>query len=158
MKEEAHRRDVLYLDVDDVLIDWSGNVAKPATGGREFLLWALERFEVRWLTRRCPDGEMPEPLANEIAALFGLPASLLTAIRGVDWSGGESKLNGIAWLEHLVLGRPFLWVEDENGVREMELQALVGLGLHACYHHCNTSMDPQSLAGVHERLRALSAA
>lgn len=147
-------RPVLYLDVDDVLVDWAGHTQKAAVGGRDFLIFALEHFEVRWLTRRCPGGEMPELLVEELAALHGLDPALLTPIRGLDWSEGGSKLNGIAWIEHLVLGRAFVWVEDENGVRDLELRVLADAGLTACYHHCNVSTDPQSLVRALARLAA----
>jgi hypothetical protein len=148
---------VLYLDVDDTLINWANYEAKPARGMREFLEWALARFEVRWLTRRCPSGEMPGWLVEELCGMAGLPAERLMPVRGVDWESCESKINGIAWLEHLVLGRPFLWVEDDNGVGEPELRFLERHGVRERYHHCNVSMDPDALLRVHALLREQAA-
>lgn len=146
---------VLYLDVDDTLINWATLQAAPARGVREFLPWALERFEVRWLTRRCPSGEMPEEMARELCGLIEIEPALVGPVSGLNWETCESKLNGIAWLEHLVLGRPFIWVEDDFGVGETELHFLEQHGCLECYFQCNVSMDPGALVRVHERLKEL---
>jgi hypothetical protein len=145
---------VLYLDVDDTLISWADGHPKAAPGARWFVLWALPRFEVRWLTTWCPGGEMPPKLLRDLCTMLELDLSRLQHIRGFDWDGTGSKANGVAWLEHLVLGRPFLWVEDEYGVGERERALLAGVGLLDRYRHCNVSRDPLSLHRLHRSLEA----
>jgi hypothetical protein len=49
-------RPVLYLDLDDTLLTWAASRPLAAPGAREFVLWALEHYEIRWLTRWCPTG------------------------------------------------------------------------------------------------------
>jgi hypothetical protein len=154
--EEAPRRaalrPVLYLDLDDTVLKWTDGNPGPAEGAREFVLWSLDRFEVRWLTRWCPTGEMEERLLRDLCRMLELDPAVFRHVRGFDWESTGSKLNGIAWLEHVVLKRPFLWVEDEYGVGERELSTLRALGLERCYLHCNVSEDPLALRALYERL------
>lgn len=147
------QRPVLYLDLDDTLISWEGAGPHAAPGAREFLTWALTRFEVRWLTTWCPNGEMEEKLLSDLAKMLQLPIDELRSIRGFEWDRKSSKLDGIAWLEHLVLGRPFVWLEDEYGFKERERQFLWEHRLIACYRHCNVTEDPHSLERAHAALR-----
>lgn len=147
------RRPALYLDLDDTLISWDGGTPHAAPGARDFLLWALERYEVRWLTTWCPDGEMEEKLLGALHKMLEVPLDVLRGIRGFDWAATEGKLDGIAWLEHVVLGRPFLWVEDEKGVRERELSFLREHGLLDCYRHVNVTSDEGAIARLHQELR-----
>lgn len=149
-----HPRPVLYLDLDDTLISWEGGSPHAAPGAHHFLLWALEHYEVRWLTTWCPDGVMGEDLLLDLSKMLRLEPGRLRAIRGFDWDSSRCKLDGIAWLEHLVLGRPFLWVEDERGVGERELSFLRAHGLLCHYRHCNVSRDARALERLHARLRA----
>lgn len=147
------RRPVLYLDLDDTLISWDGGTPHAAPGARAFFLWALERYEVRWLTTWCPDGEMEEKLLGSLSDMLQVPVELLREIRGFDWAASERKLDGIAWLEHVVLGRPFLWIEDENGVREREVRFLREHGLLDRYRHVNVTTDAGAIARLHAELR-----
>jgi hypothetical protein len=148
------RRPVLYLDLDDTLLRWEGRHPGPAEGARDFFAWILETFEVRWLTRWCPDGILSERLAGDLAAMLDTEPSTLARIRGFDWSHSDCKLDGIAWVEHVVMGRPFLWIEDDFGVGRRELRFLEEHGLVDCYHHCNVSVDAGSLVRLHDTLRA----
>jgi hypothetical protein len=144
---------VLYLDLDDTVVAWAGGRPHAAPGAREFVLWALKHFEVRWLTTWCPSGEMEESLLCDLCKMLNLPPDWLRHIRGFNWEAGDSKLNGIAWLEHLVVGRPFVWLEDNYGVRERERSVLSQYGLLDSYHCCNVTEDPNALVRVHETLR-----
>jgi hypothetical protein len=146
-------RPVLYLDLDDTLLSWQSGSPRAARGAREFVLWALERFEVRWLTRWCPSGEMSDSHLEDLGNLLNLPPKSIRHIRGFEWGLDGSKLDGIAWLEHLVLERPFLWVEDEKGVGERELRFLEDQGLLDSYHPVNVTEDPGSLQRLHAVLR-----
>lgn len=150
-------RPVLYLDLDDTLISWRGG-PHAAPGAREFLLWALDTHEVRWLTTWCPSGEMEERLLRDLAKMLRLDVDVLRAVRGFDWDHSRCKLDGIAWLEHLVLGRPFLWIEDEYGLGEREVRFLHANGLLHRYRHCNVTEEPDALARLHAELRAGSEA
>jgi hypothetical protein len=143
---------VLYLDLDDTLISWEGG-PHAAPGAREFVVWALARFEIRWLTTWCPGGEMEDPLLGDLCKMLQLPAEELRAIRGFEWPEDGSKLNGLAWLEHLVLGRPFIWLEDDYGFTERERSFLVQNRLINSYRHCNVTEDPHSLRRVHSSLQ-----
>jgi hypothetical protein len=143
------RRPVLYLDIDDTLLIWEEGHPRAAPGAQRFLLWALQRFQVRWLTTWCPGGEMEVSLLGDLCTMLELDTAQVEHIRGFDWESTESKLNGIAWLEHVVLGRPFLWIEDEYGVREGERSFLVEHGLSDRYRHCNVSQDPMALQRLH---------
>lgn len=152
------RRPVLYLDLDDTLLSWATGEPRPAPAARAFLLWAAERYEIRWLTRWCPTGRMGDALLGDLCKLLDLDRSAISGVHGVDWSGGDSKLNGIAWLEHLVLGRPFLWLEDEVGAGERERRFLEEHGLLGAYRHCNVTRDPGALDQVWAELERAAAA
>ena len=144
---------VLYLDIDDTIISWEGGRPHAAPGAREFLLWALGRYEVRWLTTWCPNGEMGESLLGDLCTMLELPTDRLREIRGFDWEAGDSKLNGIAWVEHLVLGRPFVWLEDDYGMQQRERDVLAAVGLLGSYYRCNVTEDAAALGEVHRALR-----
>lgn len=148
-------RPVLYLDLDDTLISWSGGHPHAAPAAREFVLWAMERFELRWLTTWCPSGEMEEKLLGDLCHMLQLPTEALAHVRGFDWDESRCKLNGVAWLEHLALGRPFVWVEDERGVGEREIRFLADHGLLHHYRWCNVTDFPDSLADLFGDLRTL---
>ena len=153
-------RTVLYLDLDDTIIAWPhGRNASPrgARGGGELLGWALEQFEVRWLTTWCPDGRMAPGLLRDLARMLRLPLDLLEGIRGLDWSASRCKLDGIAWMEHLVLGRPFVWLEDEYGFGERERRFLRAHGLAESHLAVNVSTDANALARVQSALRLRAA-
>jgi hypothetical protein len=154
--EALRMRPVLYLDLDDTIIAWPngrGGSPRGARGAGELLCWAMEHFEVRWLTTWCPDGRMAPGLLRDLARMLRLPPEQLEGIRGLDWSAGGCKLDGIAWMEHLVLGRPFVWLEDEYGFGERERRFLRAHGLGASHVAVNVSTDADALAGVCSDLR-----
>lgn len=149
-------RTVLYLDIDDTLLRYPNGrdePPEPARGAAEFFAWALEAYEVRWLSRWCRGGAMPADLIGDFCGLLGADRDLVRRVRGLDWTFGETKLNGIAWLEHLVLGRSFLWIEDEYGVGEREQDFLLEHGLDRRWKHCNVTEDPDALLLLHGELR-----
>lgn len=149
-------RSVMYLGIDDMLLRYpDGRDAPPvaAPGAGDFLAWALDTYEVRWLSRRCRTGAMNDDLKVGLSRLLGLEVRLLSSIRGLDWSSSRTKLDGIAWLEHLVLDRPFLWVGDEGDLGPGELALLGGLDLEDCWRLCNATEQPEALKGLHEALQ-----
>jgi hypothetical protein len=142
---------VLYLDLDDTVIIWRDGFPSGAPGLCEFLTWALDTFEVRWLTRWARDGVMQPRLINDLARMSGVPAERLVPVQGIDWDASDCKLNGIAWLEHTVLQRPFLWIEDETiGTRATDF--LARHGFSGSYHCCNVTQDADALRRLHESL------
>lgn len=149
-------RPVLYLDIDDTLLRYPegrDRSPEPASGAREFFSWAVAVFEVRWLSRWCRGGCMPADLVADFCGLLQTERGLVEAIRGIDWTFSDTKLNGIAWLEHLVLGRRFVWIEDDYGVGERELAFLSEHGLDGNWRPCNVTEDPDVLRSVHRELR-----
>lgn len=148
-------RPVLYLDVDDTLLRWRGNaLIRAAPGAGEFVSWALEHFEVRWLTYWCRNGNMTSTRAAELASYLGLPAALVHGIRGANFSGDEphhrtgTKLDGIDWDEHRN-GRPWAWVEDEYCMEAFGMYGVLeALGCADRWIHCNVSRDPWALTDV----------
>lgn len=149
---ENGARAVLYLDVDDTIVSWQGGSPSGGPGAREFLEWALARFEVRWLTTWAPSGRMDERLLKDLSKMTKLPKERLRGIRGLDWEGG-SKLDGIAWLEHLVMGRPFIWIEDDTLPAEA-LEFLARFGFAPCFIRCDITRDPAALARLRSELEA----
>jgi hypothetical protein len=146
------QRAVLYLDLDDTVIRWQDGTPSGAAGIGAFLEWALDSFEVRWLTRWTRDGQMQPRLLHDLAAMSGIPASRLATISGLDWNLRDCKLDGIAWLEHVVLRRPFLWVEDET-VGDGVIEFLRRHGFGGSYYCCNVSCDAGALQRLHQQLR-----
>ncbi|MDQ3607132.1 MAG: hypothetical protein M3418_13215 [Gemmatimonadota bacterium] len=146
-------RPVLYLDLDDTLLTYASGKPQAALGAREFLVWALDHFEVRWLTKWCPSGEMQEKLLGDLCKMLRIETAAVEHIRGFDWEYSASKVDGIAWLEHLVLDRSFLWIEDQYAVRDFELNFLEEHGFRHCYYHCNVTEDPHALLRLTEELR-----
>lgn len=144
---------VLYLDLDDTILTWAEGKPAPADGVRDFLLWALDRFEVRWLTRWARDGCMADDLLVDLGKLTGVEPARLRQIRGLDWSEG-SKLDGIAWAEHIVQDRPFIWIEDDNTGADhhsfFERHEFTG-----SYRHCDVTRDPTALLRSHAELKRI---
>lgn len=149
------QRTVLYLDLDDTLISWASGAPVGGAGLRDFLLWALDAFEVRWLTRWARTGRMPPRLLRDLASLSGVPVERLAAVRGLSWHESDCKVNGVAWLEHVVLGRPFLWIEDE-GISPACLDVLRRCGFEDRYRVCNVTANPTAVRSLHRELAALS--
>lgn len=63
-----------------------------------------------------------------------------------------SKLDGIAWSEHIVQGRPFVWLEDDNTGAEHRL-FLHQHGFGDSFRHCDVTRDPNALVLSFVRLK-----
>lgn len=148
------RQPVLYMDIDDTLLRYPGGAEGPvpAPGAVEFVAWAFEHFEVRWLTRWCRNGRMSDDLVRSFCKMFRVDAKVVQRVKGLDWSETDNKLDGITWLEHVVLERPFLWIEDEHGLGEIEQGFLTDHGFAEMWLSCNVTMDPHALSALHQRL------
>ena len=144
-------RPVLYLDIDDTLLSWASGGPEPVPSTECFLRWAMDRFEVRWLTKWCPTGTMSEDLLADLSKMVGVDTTGLSRVQGCAWEEKGIKADGIAWLEHTVLGRDFAWVENREGVSDDDLEILCRAGFGDRYFPCNVSEDETAL----ERTRAL---
>jgi hypothetical protein len=101
---------VLYLDVDDTVLVWTNEVhGYAAPKAAEFLHWALEHFEVRWLTMWCPSGKLEENQTQELSYRFNykVDSSVFAGITNPR-SFINSKCEGIDFEDP----RPWVWVED----------------------------------------------
>jgi hypothetical protein len=101
---------VMYLDVDDTLIVWSNDVMGfGAPRAADFVNWALEHFEVRWLTMWCPSGRMRQEGAEELSYRFGykIAPEVFKSIRNPKGFIGQ-KTEAIDYDDP----RPWVWVED----------------------------------------------
>jgi hypothetical protein len=95
---------------------------------------------------------MGEDLVHSFCKMLRIDPVTIRSIQGLDWSESDSKLAGIAWLEHVVLGRPFIWVEDEHGLGEKERAFLDLQGFADAGLGCNVTTEPESLRTLHRRL------
>lgn len=145
-------RPVLYLDLDDTLLSWADGEPRAVPSSGSFMEWALARFEVRWLTRWCPSGEMPEDLLGDLAKMLGVDPARLGCIRGCSWEESGAKVDGITWLEHTVMDRPFFWVENREGLTDRDLEVLNETGFREHYLECNVSEDETVLERTRRRL------
>jgi len=161
-------RPVLYLDVDDTLVTFNKVVLErlagenrgpwingihdvvAAPGAGDFLRWALDVFEVRWLTAWCPRGIMGTEDATRLGKALGVSVETLIAIRGIPWMHGLDKTTGIDWSEFRQ-GRPFVWVEDD--LLPSELRTLDDMGALHCYRRCNVTEDIGALQKLHKALQ-----
>jgi len=108
---------VLYLDVDGVLIQFREDRTRlhyemhkggfPANRVGDFLKWADENFEVRWLTSWAMHGVMrPE---RKLALEAILWETLPNWDNPLSWASGE-KVDGIDYKDP----RTWFWVDDET--------------------------------------------
>jgi hypothetical protein len=139
---------VLYLDIDDTLLSWASGEPRAVPGAGRFVTRALERFEVRWLSRWCPDGRMPERLLLDLAKMLGIAPACLRAIRGCIWDENGIKVDGITWLEHVALDREFLWIENRDGLTPRDLEVLREAARSDCYIACDVTEDEAALDRV----------
>lgn len=145
-------RPVLYLDIDDTLLSWASGEPEPVDAAGGFVQWAMECFEVRWLTRWCPNGLMPDNLLGDLSKMIGIETDVLGTIHACNWEDSGIKSDGIAWLEHTVLGRDFVWVEDSEGLSPRDHEVLQAAGFGDRYIPCNVTEDAASLERVREQL------
>lgn len=144
---------MLYLDIDDTLLSWASGSPAAVASTESFLRWALDAFEVRWLTKWCPSGTMSDDLLRDLAKMVGVGAEGLGAVPGCCWEESGIKADGIAWLEHALLGRDFAWVENPEGLTERDFEILRETGFEDRYFPTNVTQDETAL----DRTRALLA-
>jgi hypothetical protein len=114
---------ILFLDVDDTLIAYPKAV--PGNHVPEFIRWAKEHFEVRWLTMWAVSGEMDSLHAAELAKILGVPVKEIAEIRNphgfkvipirlVRDENWRDKSVSIRAALAETPGREWAWVEDPH--------------------------------------------
>lgn len=137
-----NNKPVMFLDIDDTLLIWGEIGGFAAPGAVEFMRWAVQHWEVRWLTMWCPSGRLEPHGAAELSYRFGhqLPPEFFQAI--VNPHGWfREKRRSISDAE---LTRHWVWVEDG-------LHFSLGPYRHRFYQ-CNVTEDPLALQKTWLRL------
>ena len=129
----------IYLDVDGVLIQHDGTLARHADA---FLVALLTSgHPVHWLTTRCRDGD-PAPVCAVLAELVApATADLLHAIRPTSWATSK--------LEAIDLTNPFLWFDDQP--LRFEIDELRECGLLNSWVKVDLVSDPDQLRALRPR-------
>lgn len=100
----------IYLDIDGVLLV---DVGKPAhlaneenlaIGAAEFIKYAVEHFDVYWLTTHCVDGNPDRAVDYVQRAADEDLLPWLAKIQPTKW--------GLKKTEAIDFGQPFLWFDD----------------------------------------------
>ncbi len=139
---------VLYLDIDDTLIVWSAtHKGFGAPQVDKFIKWALEHFEVRWLTMWCPSGILRRHGCDELSYRLGNAVSpeILQSIKNPN-SFTNSKCQGIDFDDP----RPWVWVEDD--MVPIERQYIEQRGLVHNFYKTNVSRDVTALQVTWKKL------
>ena len=123
----------IYLDVDGVLLQGDGTLARHAD---EFLTAMLRAgLPVYWLTTRCRDGDAA-PVCDVLAKLLKpATADLLPAITATSWASSK--------LEAIDLTQPFLWFDDQP--LQFEIEELRECGLLQQWVKVDLRSDPDQL-------------
>jgi len=146
---------VLYLDVDDTLLIWQrttdgtdGVSGFAAPRAAEFIRWAVEHFEVRWLTMWCPPGTLDQHSADELEYRFNkrISAQEFMAIRNPMKFEAGLKTDAIDFDDPL----PWVWVEDDIMLTEEQL--LRRKHLYDNFYPTNVSIDPTRLQLTWQKL------
>lgn len=154
---------VMYLDIDDTLLTdnesywfevhgedaWylmsHSELAAPGAG--DFLRWATQHYEVRFLSAKTASGFMDPSVADRLASAFGLEPEFIASIPCCAW--GNNKLDGIDFDDP----RPWIWIED--GLLSEEKEELKRRGLYDRHLRCNVTQDPYALMRLHQVLMQL---
>ena len=91
----------VYLDVDGVLVTGSHTLS---VGAAEFIKYAVEHFDVYWLTTHCVDGNPDRAVDYVQRAADEDLIPWLDKIRPTKW--------GLKKTEAIDFSQPFLWLDD----------------------------------------------
>jgi hypothetical protein len=140
---------VMYLDIDDVLLVWSPNHrGYAAPKAKEFIHWAKEHFEVRWLTMWAPSGKLSQKGAEELAYRFGYTMKLeeFLEIENPNAFFAGAKTYGIDFDDD----RPFVWLDDK--CTPMERHVLQEHGKFGNYYKTNVTSNFMHLQATWNKL------
>jgi hypothetical protein len=135
----------LYLDIDGVLLRRRpGNFRvrdafEIAPYALLFLTWAVQNFDVRWLSSRCQSGD-----AQHVCDAFryALPATDLPT----EWRFVET-IPPVRWgtrkIDAIDLASDFYWCDDAHGDEALAILTEHGKADRAI--HVNVDRDPEAL-------------
>jgi len=92
----------LYLDIDGVLL---ANESNLAIGASEFIKYAVDNFDVYWLTTHCMDGKTAHAIEYVQRATDENLRPYLEKLKPTTWS--------LAKTEVIDFSKPFLWFDDD---------------------------------------------
>ena len=92
----------IYLDIDGVLL---ANEENLAIGAVEFIKYAVEHFDVYWLTTHCMDGTTEHAIDYLNRASKEDLSPWLEKFKPVTWSLKKT--------EAIDFSKPFLWLDDD---------------------------------------------
>lgn len=145
------RKPVLFLDVDGVLIRYTRTEALPTPHVKEFLEWAVEHFECRWLTSWAKWGTMEVPQRVTLSAILGVSESLLKKLDHTHpWSEDKTQAIDITEFENGPLVR---WLDDDR--MNDEQATLKRWGVPEIFIHTDCSKNPNRLKQVWDELKTL---
>lgn len=101
----------MYLDIDDTILLHQ----KPVHNTKAFFQWCATHFDVRWLTRWCPDGKMDDSHKRYLSPILGVDENDFTQFEnplGFKWC----KTEAVDWESN----KPFVWVENAETPRMIE--------------------------------------
>jgi hypothetical protein len=142
----------LLLDIDGVLLRRRpGNFRvrdafEVAPHALLFATWAIQNFEVRWLSSRCQTGD-----ARQVSDAFryALPATELPA----DWRFVQA-IPAVRWgtrkIDAIDLSSDFFWLDDDHGDEALAILTEHGKADRAI--HVNVDRDPDALLRARQML------
>ena len=92
----------IYLDIDGVLL---ANDENLAIGASEFIRYAVDNFDVYWLTTHCMNGDPTHAIEYVQRTTDEDLRPYLEKFKPTTWS--------LAKTEAIDFGKPFLWFDDD---------------------------------------------
>ncbi len=145
---------VMYLDVDGVLWTVDGTGYHGAIGLAEFMMFALEHYEVRWCTAWAVSGKMDLTRLAMLSEWTGVDILIWVQVES-SFGWHTYKTETIDWGE-VERGRRFVWIEDE--ILSEEYEILRQRGIEDWYIHTNVLVDSKALLKTLTKLRECVAA
>jgi len=140
-------RPILYLDVDGVLLgrgDPGDPAVVPARHAESFLAFCTKRYDCRWLTTHCREGDTGAVMRH-LARYAG--EDLLAPARGVGPTTWRTLKT-----EVIDPDSDFLVIDD--GLLQVEQEWLARHGILDRWIRADTRKDPDDLIRVLDLLRA----
>lgn len=92
----------LYLDIDGVILANENNLA---IGASEFIKYAVDNFDVYWLTTHCMNGDTAHAIEYVQRGSDENLRPYLTKFKPTTW--------GITKTDAIDFNKPFLWFDDD---------------------------------------------